>query len=121
MAERSPGHSARFVEDEEAVFFHGYEELVAKVKRYLPDEEIAKATIRAVVSDPKPEELTGEIEQAGFVVILSPSGLIAQDWPLPPKESDEIVIDGRHHRVMSRPFLKKLGDVTVRIELRVEG
>ena len=38
MAERSPGHTARFAEDEEAVFFHGYEELVEKVKRYLPDE-----------------------------------------------------------------------------------
>ena len=38
MAERSPGHAHRFVEDEEAVFFHGYDELIAKVKRYLPDE-----------------------------------------------------------------------------------
>ncbi|GAA3762680.1 CgeB family protein [Terriglobus aquaticus] len=38
LAERSPGHTARFVEDEEAVFFHGYDELLAKVRRYLPDE-----------------------------------------------------------------------------------
>ena len=38
LAERSPGHSQRFVEDEEAVFFHGYDELVAKVRKYLPDE-----------------------------------------------------------------------------------
>ncbi len=38
LAERSPGHAQRFVEDEEAVFFHGYDELLAKVKRYLPDE-----------------------------------------------------------------------------------
>ena len=38
LAERSPGHSERFVEDEEAVFFSGYEELVAKIRRYLPDE-----------------------------------------------------------------------------------
>ncbi len=28
----------RFVEDEEAVFFTGYEELVHKIRRYLPDE-----------------------------------------------------------------------------------
>lgn len=38
LAERSQGHSERFVEDEEAVFFTGYEELVAKLRRYLPDE-----------------------------------------------------------------------------------
>ncbi len=38
MAERSEGHMQRFVEDEEAVFFTGYGELVAKIRRYLPDE-----------------------------------------------------------------------------------
>ena len=38
MAERSRGHSERFVEDKEAVFFTGYDELLAKVRRYLPDE-----------------------------------------------------------------------------------
>ncbi|WP_263375881.1 CgeB family protein [Granulicella aggregans] len=38
LAERSEGHLQRFVEGEEAVFFSGYEELVAKIRRYLPDE-----------------------------------------------------------------------------------
>jgi spore maturation protein CgeB len=38
LAERSPGHSQRFKEDEEAVFFSTYEELAQKVRRYLPDE-----------------------------------------------------------------------------------
>jgi len=38
LAERSAGHLARFVEDEEAVFFTGMEELVEKIRRYLPDE-----------------------------------------------------------------------------------
>ncbi len=38
LAERTPGHLARFVEDEEAVFFNGYDELLAKIRRYLPDE-----------------------------------------------------------------------------------
>ncbi|MDE1156423.1 MAG: glycosyltransferase [Acidobacteriaceae bacterium] len=39
MAERSAGHLARFVEDEEAVFFSDFEECAAKIARYLPDEE----------------------------------------------------------------------------------
>ena len=38
MAERSDGHAQRFVEDEEAVFFSDHEELVKKIRRYLPDE-----------------------------------------------------------------------------------
>ena len=38
LAERSKGHLQRFQEDEEAVFFSDYEELAAKIRRYLPDE-----------------------------------------------------------------------------------
>lgn len=38
LAERSAGHLARFVEDEEAVFFTGLEECSAKIQRYLQDE-----------------------------------------------------------------------------------
>ncbi|MDE3104589.1 MAG: glycosyltransferase [Acidobacteriota bacterium] len=38
LAERSEGHLQRFREDEEAVFFTGYQELLAKLQRYLPDE-----------------------------------------------------------------------------------
>ena len=38
LAERCPGHSERFVEGEEAVFFEGFDELKAQIGRYLPDE-----------------------------------------------------------------------------------
>lgn len=38
LAERTQGHMDRFVEDEEAVFFTGYDELVQKIRRYLDDE-----------------------------------------------------------------------------------
>jgi hypothetical protein len=40
LAERSEGHQARFREDEEAVFFTGREELLAKIRQYLPDEAV---------------------------------------------------------------------------------
>ena len=47
LAERSEGHLQRFKEDEEAVFFSTFDELAAKIRRYLPDEaardRIAKA------------------------------------------------------------------------------
>ena len=38
LAERSAGHLARFVEDEEAVFFGDLEECAAKIRQYLPDQ-----------------------------------------------------------------------------------
>lgn len=46
LAERSQGHLDRFREDHEAVFFTGYDELAAKIRRYLPDEA-ARARIAA--------------------------------------------------------------------------
>ncbi len=36
LAERSAGHLQRFKEDEEAVFFSTFDELAAKIRRYLP-------------------------------------------------------------------------------------
>ena len=38
LAERTPGHLERFREDKEAVFFNGYDELLAKIQQYLPNE-----------------------------------------------------------------------------------
>jgi spore maturation protein CgeB len=46
LAERSQGHLQRFREDEEAVFFSTFDELVQKIQRYLPDEA-ARARIAA--------------------------------------------------------------------------
>ena len=47
LAERSEGHLARFVEDEEAVFFSDFEECLAKIRRYLPDEAARERIARA--------------------------------------------------------------------------
>ena len=46
LAERSEGHRLKFKEDEEAVFFSDYDELKAKILRYLPDEA-ARTSIAA--------------------------------------------------------------------------
>jgi spore maturation protein CgeB len=54
LAERSPGHSERFKEDEEAVFFSSIEECAAKCRLYLQDEaartRIAAAGQRRAIS-----------------------------------------------------------------------
>jgi spore maturation protein CgeB len=39
LAERTPGHMERFVEDKEAVFFSTLDECAAKIRRWLPDQE----------------------------------------------------------------------------------
>ena len=39
IVERCEGHTSRFKEGEEAVFFSSPEELIEKINRYLPDEE----------------------------------------------------------------------------------
>jgi len=53
IAERSPGHLERFVEDEEIVMFSTLEECAEKIARYLPDEagreRIARAGYRRAV------------------------------------------------------------------------
>ena len=46
LAERSKGHLERFREGEEAVFFSSFDELLQKIRRYLPDED-ARARIAA--------------------------------------------------------------------------
>jgi spore maturation protein CgeB len=55
LAERSQGHLDRFKEDEEAVFFTGFDECLAKIRKYLPDssarERIAKAGHARAVRD----------------------------------------------------------------------
>ncbi len=55
LAERSEGHMTRFREDEEAVFFTGFEECAEKIRRYLPDvaarERIAHAGRERAVRD----------------------------------------------------------------------
>ncbi len=55
LAERSEGHALKFKEDQEAVFFSGYDELLAKIRTYLPDpaarERIANAGHARAVRD----------------------------------------------------------------------
>ena len=47
LAERSDGHMKKFVENEEAVFFTGFDECAEKIRRYLPDVEARERIARA--------------------------------------------------------------------------
>jgi len=67
LAERSPGHMARFVEDEEAVFFTGFDECVEKIRRYLPDEA-ARERIAAAGRARAVRDGYGNDAQVGVIV-----------------------------------------------------
>ena len=69
LAERSEGHSAKFREDEEAVFFTGVEECAAKIRRYLPDEQ-ARARIAAAGHRRATESGYSNDAQVGRVVAV---------------------------------------------------
>jgi len=47
LAERSAGHMSRFEEDREAVFFSTFDELLEKIRRYLPDAAARDRIARA--------------------------------------------------------------------------
>jgi spore maturation protein CgeB len=75
LAERSAGHSARFVEDEEAVFFTGIEELVEKIRRYLPDEAAreriaAAGRVRAVRDGYGNDAQVGKIAERAREILM---------------------------------------------------
>ena len=67
LAERCPGHQEKFVEDEEAVFFEGVDELKAKIARYLPDEA-ARARIAAAGRVRAVRDGYGNDRQVGLIV-----------------------------------------------------
>ena len=94
LAERTLGHLERFVEEEEAVFFTGYEELSAKIRRYLPDEaarnRIALAGQRRAWTsgydnDTQVRRILKQIEEHHSPgKPLSPSNRIQDSIPQPP-------------------------------------
>jgi spore maturation protein CgeB len=67
LAERSPGHMARFVEDEEAVFFTGFDECAEKIRKYLPDEA-ARERIAAAGRARAMRDGYGNDAQVGVIV-----------------------------------------------------
>ena len=75
LAERCQGHSLKFEEDKEAVFFDTTEDLIAKIRRYLPDEETrnriaaaghARAVRDGYNNDHQMELIVKKLEQISF-------------------------------------------------------
>ena len=67
LAERSRGHEDRFREDVEAVFFSGYDDCLAKIRRYLPDEA-ARQSIAAAGHDRAVRDGYHNDRQVGLIV-----------------------------------------------------
>jgi spore maturation protein CgeB len=67
LAERSEGHKARFIEDEEAVFFTGFDECLEKIRKYLPDEA-ARTRIAAAGRERAVQDGYGNDAQVALIV-----------------------------------------------------
>lgn len=86
---------------------------------------VAEATVKAVIHNYAPAELVGGIIQGDSRVILSPTGIVAANWPSAggdpvPRKGDRLSAAGRGRVVESAtPF--RVGDDLVRIELLVRG
>jgi hypothetical protein len=77
-------------------------------------------TVTAVVRDFQARDLVPGLIQGDRLVILSPTTLVANAFPLPLRKGDEVVIGGRIHIVQSANPISA-GDQLVRIELQVRG
>jgi len=51
-------------------------------------------TVKGVVSNYRPEQLAGGIQQGDRQIIIANTEIAARQWPGPPRRSDAIKIDG---------------------------
>ncbi len=70
LAERSEGHSARFREGEEALFFTGIEECAAVMRRYLPDEAARSRIAAAGQARARESGYSNDAQMARIVAVL---------------------------------------------------
>jgi len=75
---------------------------------------------RAVVTGFAPAELVDGIKQGDRTLIMSPTEMTRGKWCWPPRIGDKAVIGGRETNVEA-VTLREIGDVLVRIEMRVRG
>jgi hypothetical protein len=89
---------------------------------------------RAFVRRFRPEELVGGITQSHREIIISPTEIIAQEWPGPvnsgstsgrdlrvPKKGDKAVIEGRIYNIEDAAGIYLGDDGLCRIEIRALG
>lgn len=77
-------------------------------------------TVKGLARGYAPNELVGGIIQGDSQVIVSPSEMIADGWPWPPKINDKVVYAGRMRNVQAVQVVS-IGVDPVRIEMQVRG
>lgn len=90
------------------------------LRRYGADPgvpEVEIAGIRAFVRSVRADELIAGVDQTGFSIVLSPTGLAAI---LPMAKGDKIVIAGRERNI-EQPRPIRMADTLVRIDVLASG
>lgn len=75
-------------------------------------------TVRAAIRPLRADELVGNVDQTTHKVVLSPTEINADTWPLPVKKGDQIIQGSKVREVhFAGPIYVQ--DTLVRINLRV--
>lgn len=81
-----------------------------------------EATVPAKVSGYGPQDLAGPIQQGDVRVIVIASDLSAKRFPLPVRNGDKVVVDGRELSVVSPDAAtRRVGGVVVAYDLTARG
>ena len=75
----------------------------------------------AMVRAFQPNELVGGIEQGDRRVVISNAEIAGRIWPGPPKQGDQIVIDGRTTTLRAAAETIRVGDFIVKHVMQVRG
>ncbi len=103
----------------------------ATLRKTVPNGSPVDIAVRIKLSDYKPQELAGPIIQGDSKVVLSPTEIIAANWPggaatgngtdkRVPVNGDKIIIAGRTRNIEAASPVY-LDDALVRIDLQVRG
>ena len=81
-----------------------------------------EATARARVTDYRPDQLVGTLQQGDKQLIILAQDLIDAQFPTPLRNQDKVMINGRQHNIeVPDGASRRYGGVTVAYEVTAKG
>lgn len=91
------------------------------LRRLAPNGIRFDVTVTAIVRNYAPTELVGGIAQGDRKVIISNREIERRQWPGPPRDGDQCIIDGKTTTLKAAPATVKIGDDIIKHTLQVRG
>lgn len=103
----------------------------ATYRRFLTDSVTVRRTVSSVNTDAvvaariksySPQELSGTIMQGDQKAILLAEDLTLAGWPVPPKNGDMVIVQGRTTRIVAvDQNTRRVGSTIIAYECQVRG